>query len=73
MSDGLMGALDTEAAAEFLNVTVGTLWTYRHRQTGPASFRVGRSVFYRISDLEEWINRPRVAGRPLKATVRLSE
>lgn len=64
-----MGALDTEAAAAFLNVTVGTLHTYRHRKTGPTSFLAGRSVFYRISDLEEWISRPRVAGRPLKATV----
>lgn len=44
----------TEAAA-LLQTPVATLRWWRHQGTGPASFRIGRRVFYRRRDLEAWI------------------
>jgi excisionase family DNA binding protein len=44
----------TEAAA-LLRTPVATLRWWRHQGTGPASFRIGRRVFYRRRDLEAWI------------------
>jgi excisionase family DNA binding protein len=44
----------TEAAA-LLRTPVATLRYWRHLGTGPRSFRIGRRVLYRLSDLEGWI------------------
>ncbi|MFF2085447.1 helix-turn-helix transcriptional regulator [Nocardia sp. NPDC058176] len=35
--------------------TVGTLRYWRHIGYGPASFALGRRVFYRRTDVEKWI------------------
>jgi len=43
--------------AEILHVPVATLRYWRHRGTGPRSFRIGRHVRYRPEDVEEWIQR----------------
>ena len=45
----------TEAAA-IVRAPVNTLRYWRHLGTGPASFRVGRRVLYRQSDLIAWIH-----------------
>ncbi|MGW0327675.1 helix-turn-helix transcriptional regulator [Nocardia sp. NPDC003183] len=37
------------------NFTIGTLRYWRHIGYGPASFTLGRRVFYRRTDIEEWI------------------
>ena len=42
--------------AELLRTPVATLRYWRHLGIGPASFRIGRRVMYRRSDVEEWIN-----------------
>ena len=43
-------------AADLLRAPVATLRYWRHLGTGPRSFRVGRRVFYRADDLQEWID-----------------
>ena len=53
-------ALETELltigeAAQAVRVPIGTLRYWRHLGVGPSSFRVGRRVVYRRSDLDEWL------------------
>ena len=38
-----------------VNLPVGTLRWFRHTGEGPKSFKLGRSVRYRKSDVEAWI------------------
>ena len=42
-------------AADLLRTPVATLRYWRHLDTGPRSFRLGRRVLYRRSDLEQWV------------------
>ncbi len=51
-------------AAELLRVPVATLRYWRHLRTGPRSFRLGRRVLYRHSDLHDWIAACRDLDRP---------
>ncbi len=53
-------------AAELLRSPVATLRYWRHRGTGPRSFRLGRRVLYRADDLHSWIDalHGRVAPAP---------
>ena len=48
--------LTITGVAELLRTPVATLRYWRHLGIGPASFRIGRRVMYRRSDVEEWIN-----------------
>ena len=43
-------------AAELLRAPVATLRYWRHCNTGPRSFRLGRRVLYRPDDLHVWID-----------------
>jgi predicted DNA-binding transcriptional regulator AlpA len=43
-------------AAELLRTPVATLRYWRHCNTGPRSFRLGRRVLYRRADLLAWID-----------------
>ena len=49
-------------AAEVLRVPVATLRYWRHLETGPRSFRVGRHVRYWRSDLADWLQEQTGAG-----------
>jgi excisionase family DNA binding protein len=49
-------------AAELLRAPVGTLRYWRHCNTGPRSFRLGRRVLYRRDDLHAWIENRSEAG-----------
>ena len=51
-------------AAELLRTPVATLRYWRHRNTGPRSFRLGRRVLYRRDDLRLWIDAQREAAVP---------
>ncbi|HEX7355022.1 MAG TPA: helix-turn-helix domain-containing protein [Mycobacteriales bacterium] len=53
----------TEAAA-LLRAPVATLRYWRHLGTGPRSFRAGRHVLYRRSDLHDWIDQQQAADDP---------
>jgi len=43
-------------AADLVRAPVATLRYWRHLGTGPHSFRIGRRVVYRLSEVQDWIN-----------------
>ncbi len=47
--------LTVEDLADYLGVSMATLYQWRYRQQGPTGFRVGRHVRYRRADVQEWI------------------
>ena len=48
--------LDDDEAARILKVKKQTPAAWRNRGQGPAYLKVGRRVFYRPSDLLEWLD-----------------
>ena len=58
--------LPEDEAARILKVKKQTPAAWRNRGQGPAYVKVGRRVFYRPSDLREWLGsrvvRPRAAA-----------
>ena len=54
-------------AAQLLRTPVATLRYWRHRNTGPRSFRLGRRVLYRRDDLHDWIDTQRDHAVPTDA------
>lgn len=62
--------VDQDAAAHYLgDLPVRTLESWRYRNTGPAYFRVGRRIRYRVADLDSWLEEQRItpAGGGLSA------
>ncbi|SNR59661.1 helix-turn-helix transcriptional regulator [Blastococcus mobilis] len=57
----------TIAEAAELRTPVATLRYWRHRNTGPRSFRLGRRVLYRRGDLQAWIDVQRERAVPTDA------
>lgn len=51
----VIGIMSVEEVAMLLDVTSHTLAIWRTENKGPAYARLGRSIFYRRSDVEEWI------------------
>jgi predicted DNA-binding transcriptional regulator AlpA len=49
-------------AAALMRAPVATLRYWRHLGTGPHSFRLGRRVMYRHSDLLTWIEKQATAA-----------
>jgi excisionase family DNA binding protein len=47
--------LTRQKAADYLNIKKSTLESWAHKGGGPAFVKFGRSVRYRISDLENYI------------------
>lgn len=48
--------LNTKQVAEEYGIHEGTLRYWRHRDEGPASFRMGgKRVVYRRSEIEKWV------------------
>jgi hypothetical protein len=56
----MTAVLGTKSAAKYLDVSVQTLANWRWRNVGPKWTRTGRSVKYRISDLDAYLNREAV-------------
>ena len=48
--------LTENETATAVNVEVRTLSTWRSRREGPSFVRLGRQIFYRRSDLLDWID-----------------
>ncbi len=48
--------LTTEDLAEWLKVPIRTVQDWRVRQVGPDAKKIGRSVRYRRSEVERWID-----------------
>jgi len=53
----------TAQSADYLGVTVQTLYQYRSDGRGPDSFTVGRSVFYGKAALDAWKKHVEAMGR----------
>ncbi|HUF96150.1 MAG TPA: helix-turn-helix domain-containing protein [Acidimicrobiia bacterium] len=47
--------LSVEELADYLEVPVKTIYTWRHRNTGPKGFRVGKHVRFRWHDVQSWV------------------
>ncbi len=56
--------LSVEEVAEWLGVPVGTIYAWRYRSTGPASYKVGRHVRFRRDDVESWLEEQRCEPAP---------
>lgn len=48
--------LNQEASAAMIGVKPPTLASWRHYEKGPRYLKIGRSCFYRTSDIEAWLN-----------------
>jgi len=55
--------LSNREAAEFLGLSEDTLPRWRWSGIGPVYLKVGRTVKYRLSDLETFLNESRVNPR----------
>ena len=47
--------LSVEELADYLEVPVKTIYTWRHRDTGPKGFRVGKHLRFRWADVQAWV------------------
>jgi excisionase family DNA binding protein len=47
--------LSVEELAYYLEVPVKTIYTWRHRNTGPKGFRVGKHLRFRWGDVQTWV------------------
>ncbi len=47
--------LKPQQLSRYLGIPVATLYAWRQRGQGPASFRVGKHLRYRRSDVARWI------------------
>jgi excisionase family DNA binding protein len=48
--------LSPEELAAYLAVPLATVYRWRSRGDGPASYRVGRHVRYKLEDVEAWLS-----------------
>jgi excisionase family DNA binding protein len=51
-----------QQTADYLQVAVGTLRRWRAEGTGPPSLRAGRTVRYRKTDVDAWLQEERERG-----------
>lgn len=49
-----------DEVAAFLGIPLRTIYRWRSRREGPASYRVGRHIRYRLDDVERWLEDRRV-------------
>ena len=57
--------ISAQELASYLEVPLGTVYSWRHRNEGPPGFRVGRHLRFRWRDVEDWIeHRMRQSQRP---------
>jgi predicted DNA-binding transcriptional regulator AlpA len=62
--------LDTDEVAAFLHITPATIRYWRHMGKGPRSFSMGgRKVFYRLEDVEAWVEEQYEAPQPRRHPV----
>lgn len=47
--------LTVDELADYLQVPAKTIYAWRHKNSGPPGFRVGRYLRFRASDVEAWL------------------
>jgi predicted DNA-binding transcriptional regulator AlpA len=50
-----VGVLSEAEIAKMFDMTERTLRIWRKNKSGPKFVKIGRSVFYRLTDIEAWI------------------
>jgi predicted DNA-binding transcriptional regulator AlpA len=53
--------ISAKKTADQLHVKEATLTAWRNQKRGPAYLKIGRAVYYRPSDIREWLAAQRVA------------
>ena len=48
--------LTADEAAEYLGVSLQTLYGWRWKRVGPRAAKVGRELRYRLRDIEAWLD-----------------
>lgn len=61
MADDL---LNTEELAQYLRKPVATVYAMNSRGTGPRRMRIGKTVLYRRSDVEMWLDEHAIEPEP---------
>src|SRR5262245_6986650 len=56
--------LTQEQAATHIGVKPPTLASWRHYGKGPSYIKVGRSCFYKMADVEHWLNEQAIIPIP---------
>jgi excisionase family DNA binding protein len=56
--------LTLREVAHLLRVPEATLRYWRHRHTGPDSYKIGRHIRYQRNDVQAWVRRQRTTGGP---------
>ncbi len=59
-----LGILNEDELAQALDITTATLATWRGAGSGPKYTKLGKSVFYRLENLKDWISENVVAPQP---------
>ncbi|MGI8707255.1 MAG: helix-turn-helix domain-containing protein [Actinomycetota bacterium] len=55
--------MDPQGLADYLGIPLRTVYAWRYRGEGPASYRIGRHVRYRREDVEAWLEKQADQGR----------
>jgi len=55
--------LSPQQLADYLGLSVGSIYGMNYSRTGPPAIKVGRQVRYRRSDVEQWLDANVKAGR----------
>jgi len=63
----LVGLVNEEEMAAILQVSYATLATWRTRRRGPPSIKLGKKVFYALTDFEGWVQDEVARQRPPQA------
>ena len=61
--------INVEELSAWLGVPVATIYGWRYRQEGPPSYKVGRHLRFRVSEIEKWLDGLRDAGDSAPAPV----
>ena len=49
--------MSPEGLADYLGLPVRTVYSWRHRGSGPRGIKVGRHVRYRRTDVDDWLEK----------------
>lgn len=60
MPDVVRPRMSEQELADLLGLTVGSLRQYRWRGQGPAYEKIGQRIWFRVADVEAWLDRHRV-------------
>ena len=58
--------LSPSQLADYLNVPLTTLYSWRYSDDGPPGFRVGKHIRYRWTDVQEWVQNQLKTPRRLR-------